>query len=716
MTPQDRDRIKLLFEQVAAMPLRERNEFLRRLAHSDPESHQAVQELLTGPGPTESFVERPSAAPTDSLPPGLAPAKIVRALQPGVILNGRFEVTSFLGAGGMGEVFRVFDRELHEWVALKTLRADSVTDETHINRLKNELQLARRVTHENVCRLLEMGRATLADGRDIFFFTMELLEGAALRQRIRQQPFSTADAEPVVRQLIAGLGAAHDAGVVHRDFKSSNVILATGRGGKPRAVITDFGLARRHSGDVNETLSMFGAGMVAGTPAYMAPEQFEGKVLTPASDVHALGVVMFEMLTGKLPFPGDTPLAIALQRLHHEAPSPREFVKEIDPRWESAILACLERDPAARPQSAAEVLDLLTGARRRRGKRSRRWFVGAGATVAVATAGMRYFWRPAKTLNPEAERELKLGQTFVARRTGDDLNKAVQHFKQAIALEPKYAAAWAGLGDAYSALNNFGLMDPKESLRLARNAAETAVRLDGRVARAQGLLGYVVSIDLKDWLNAEQYFRNAVRLDPRDTTVRLWYGAYLGKRGRFDEAIAQLKAGLAADPSSFLLNEQLATEYFLSRRWSEFYAKALELNQVQPYDGATYLTLARALEWQGRYDEALRQCESALQYKMSPPLVQCFRATVEASRGNRTRARQLAAEVEDYWRKNPFETILLVALYSRLEDKEEAFALLDQGYERDDSSVLVALTNPYLDILRSDPRWPRFAAKLGVKT
>jgi tetratricopeptide (TPR) repeat protein len=173
--------------------------------------------------------------------------------------------------------------------------------------------------------------------------------------------------------------------------------------------------------------------------------------------------------------------------------------------------------------------------------------------------------------------------------------------------------------------------------------------------------------------------------------------------------------GLKVAPSSFLLNEQLATEYFFSRRVDEFYAKAKDLMTLQPDDGASHLTLARALEWQGRYDEALLECAKALNYRMVPASVDCFRATIEASRRNLLAAARLASEVEGYWRKNPFETILLVALYSRLGEIDKAFTILEQGYERYDNSILTAMVNPYLDVLRSDPRWLLFLGKLGLK-
>ncbi|MCU1245254.1 MAG: serine/threonine protein kinase, partial [Acidobacteria bacterium] len=173
------------------------------------------------------------------------------------------------------------------------------------------------------------------------------------------------EALPIVRQLAAGLDAAHDASIIHRDFKSANVMLASsgsspGGASGPRAVITDFGLAHDAgvgSGDHDARLT--DTGMVVGTPDYMAPEQLDQGPLSPATDIYALGVVLFEMVTGRLPFDGTTPMAVAMNRLQHPAPSPRRFVPELDERWESVILRCLERDPALRFQRAGEVAAAL---------------------------------------------------------------------------------------------------------------------------------------------------------------------------------------------------------------------------------------------------------------------------------------------------------------------------------------------------------------------
>ena len=166
---------------------------------------------------------------------------------------------------------------------------------------------------------------------------MELLHGETLAEKLRREGrFATADALPIVRQMAAGLTAAHRAGVVHRDFKSQNVMLVkpTGADEDMRVVITDFGLARRHAqGDsTGLSLSLSEEGTISGTPAYMAPEQVEGGPVTPAADVYALGVVLYEMVTGVWPFMGDTPISIMIKRLREPPPSPRVHVPDLDAR------------------------------------------------------------------------------------------------------------------------------------------------------------------------------------------------------------------------------------------------------------------------------------------------------------------------------------------------------------------------------------------------
>jgi serine/threonine protein kinase/tetratricopeptide (TPR) repeat protein len=285
-------------------------------------------------------------------------AASAHTFEPGQFIAGRYRILRFIARGGMGEVYEVEDTELRDRVALKTLRAGLADDETLVERFRREISLAHRVTHANVCRLFDLGFHRTPRGR-VTFLTMELLDGESLRRKLqRDGRMRPAEALPIVQQMVAGLAAAHAFDVVHRDFKSDNVMLVDSASKGARAVVTDFGLA--HSTDGNSAYTT-GGGRMRGTPAYMAPEQVQGGPITPAVDVYALGVVLYEMVTGALPFDGDDPMTVALRRLSAPPPSPRTIAADLDVRWERVILRCLERDPAQRFARIEDVLLALQG-------------------------------------------------------------------------------------------------------------------------------------------------------------------------------------------------------------------------------------------------------------------------------------------------------------------------------------------------------------------
>jgi TolB-like protein len=330
------------------------------------------------------------------------------AFAAGEVLADRFRIRRFVAQGGMGEVYEAEDLELKEDVALKTIRADVAGDARAVERFRTEIHLARKVTHPSACRIFDVFHHAAADGRDTLFLTMELLRGETLSERLKNSGRLAPEvALPLARQMVGALHAAHRAGVVHRDFKGANVMLVPGPEGE-RAVVTDFGLARRAAHDESTTTaSVSVADHLAGTPAYMAPEQIEGGSIGPATDVYALGIVLYEMVTGARPFAGDSSMGSLLKRLKEPAPSPRGVVPDLDPRWEGAILRCLERDPADRFASAEDVLRVLGGqgvaegrgevARRRRRTRV---LAAAAAALVAGLAGLAW-WRLSRP-RPEA--------------------------------------------------------------------------------------------------------------------------------------------------------------------------------------------------------------------------------------------------------------------------------------------------------------------------
>jgi serine/threonine protein kinase len=301
------------------------------------------------------------------------------AFAPGDVVAGRYKIVDLVGSGGTGEVYRAADQALGGTVALKTLKHAVAKHPVLLERFRREAQNALRVTHPNVCRIRDIG-IHAAGGQKRFFLTMELLEGESLAVHLsKRPPFSTSEALPIVKQIAAGLQAAHDSSVVHRDLKPGNVMLlppTPGRDG-PRAMITDFGLA---ISEEQIALGLTESSEIIGTPEYMAPEQTEPGSAAPAIDIYALGIIAFEMLTKRRPWEtGATPIATLLQR-RHDAPRPlRALVPDGDPVWEAAILHCLERDPARRFARAA---DFVTAIEQRLlpppPEEKRRWFGRGG--------------------------------------------------------------------------------------------------------------------------------------------------------------------------------------------------------------------------------------------------------------------------------------------------------------------------------------------------
>jgi serine/threonine protein kinase/tetratricopeptide (TPR) repeat protein len=285
------------------------------------------------------------------------------AFAPGEIVADRFRILRFIAQGGMGEVYEAEDQELRVRVALKTIRPEITGSELAMERFRREIQLSRRVTHPNVCRIFDVFRhVDSRSGSEVTFLTMELLNGETLAGRLQRLGRMTSqEARTIVEQVASALEAAHGAGVVHRDFKPQNVMLVDSDQGT-RAVVTDFGLARGQlTGDQAESIT--GAGAIVGTPSYMAPEQLEGKDVTPAADLYALGLVMYEMVTGTRPFSGDSPLETAVKRLKEPPPSPISHAPNLERRWETAILRCLEREPARRFDSPSSLVRSLKASR-----------------------------------------------------------------------------------------------------------------------------------------------------------------------------------------------------------------------------------------------------------------------------------------------------------------------------------------------------------------
>ncbi len=264
-----------------------------------------------------------------------------------IILDQRYRLTERIGEGGMAEVYRGTDLRLGREVAVKILRPQYASDQKFLERFLQEARAMASFSHPNIVNVYDVGR----EGRR-YYIVMEYVPGTDLRHLIRQQaPLSVQQALEIARQIAAGVGAAHRKGIVHRDIKPGNVLITP----SGEAKVADFGIARA----MTDTQHLTEPGVVWGTTAYLSPEQIRGEPATPASDVYAIGVVLFEMLTGRTPFQGEDRVAIALQHLHEPPPKLNALNPRVPPSVERLVERMLSKDPAERFANADDVANVI---------------------------------------------------------------------------------------------------------------------------------------------------------------------------------------------------------------------------------------------------------------------------------------------------------------------------------------------------------------------
>jgi len=263
-------------------------------------------------------------------------------LTTGSSFAGRYQIIEELGKGGMGKVYRVLDKELKEEAALKLIRPEIASDKKTLERFRNELKLARKISHKNVGRMYE-----LMEEKGTRYITMEYVPGEDLKRLIRKvEQFTAGKSIFIAKQVCDGLAEAHRLGVVHRDLKPQNIMVDE----EGNARIMDFGIARSVKGK-----GVTGAGVMVGTPEYMSPEQAEVKEVDQRSDIYSLGVILYELLTGRVPFEGETPLGIAMKHKSEMPKNPRELNPQIPEEFSRVILRCMEKDKGKRYQNVGEV-------------------------------------------------------------------------------------------------------------------------------------------------------------------------------------------------------------------------------------------------------------------------------------------------------------------------------------------------------------------------
>lgn len=368
-------KIKTIFNAALAVPAGERKVFVRDASDGDPELESELLNLLLADEHAGSYLESP-LVPDDVLG---EPLNYPPAIQVGDVLCQRFRIDRLIGSGGMGHVFEAWDTVLRVRIGLKTIRPEIADHPASLARFRQEVLTARSLSHPNICRTFDLERETRIPDpirgteQAIVFLTMEFLEGETLAERLSRTGALTEDeAVAIARQIAGALACAHDHGIVHGDIKPANVMLVRRAGATSdpthipvmdlRVVITDFGLARMDPLFKSREFSTATRAMLpGGTLAYMAPEQLQGSAISPATDIYAFGLVLFEMITGQRAFPSNNLLVGIAQRVAGPPPSPATILPSVSDSWVRTIEGCLRTNPSERLAPRNDVLSVLKG-------------------------------------------------------------------------------------------------------------------------------------------------------------------------------------------------------------------------------------------------------------------------------------------------------------------------------------------------------------------
>jgi len=624
MTPERWQKADDVFHRLADQPLNGIGEILRVECGDDQELYDEVRRMLEA---------NARSGLLDQHPWDLATAEV---FSPGDLIAERYRIVRFVNRGGMGEVYEAEDQDLHEIVALKTLIPPIARDDTMIRRFKQEIQLSRKVSHPNVCRVFDLSRHRIAPGPPpevVLFLTMEFLRGEPLSERLqREGRLKPEEAGPLLAQMADGLDAAHRAGVIHRDFKPSNVMLVPDAGGT-RAVVTDFGLARSLE-LAGEPSTKTMSGRLMGTLDYMAPELLTGGVASPASDVYALGMVAYKMVTGALPFASDSPLAGVIRRAKDPMQSPRALTPDLDPRWERAILRAVHSDPARRFAKPSDFAAALLGDSRVRAiplpRVGQRKLVAAGAiALIVMFAG----WlssgalkAPGNPASPEAMHFYRQGTEDFQAGAWWAASKALEH---AVSLAPQFCLAHARLSEAYVELD---LPDKAaEEMVLARRTEGSTL------SRADRLRLEAIDFSVtREFASGAAKYELIRRLAPGDDDVDIDLGRTYERVPQIDKAVESYRRaaeGPMRNPAAWLHLGIIYSRRSESAHADEAFLKAQQLYELSSNnEGLIELAIwqAFAADRRGDFEKAARFLNTALETaKLGHNTYQQIRARIQ---------------------------------------------------------------------------------------
>lgn len=753
-----------------------------------------------------------------------------------------YRVLEKLGEGGMGVVFRAEDTRLKRPVALKFL-PDSLSRDRHaLERFEREAQTASALNHPHICTIYDIDEH---EGRR--FIAMELLEGLTLKQCLLGRRPGVDEILKVAREVADGLEAAHAKGIIHRDIKPANIFV-TGRG---QTKILDFGLAklapeRRAATGSPTALSqadtapdqLTGPGTTVGTVSYMSPEQALGKGLDARTDLFSLGVVLYEMATGSLPFRGNSSVAIFDSILHRAPTSPVSLNPDVPGELERIINKAVEKDREVRYQSARDLIVDVTRLMREResgrvsgpcveaapctpslavlpftnisADRENEYFCDGlseelinalshirGLRVAARTSAFAFKGREVdirevgKKLNVgtvlegsvrksgqrlritaqlidvedgyhlwsgQFDREMKdifdiqeeisltiaghlkltllkdekerilrrptddheaydsylKGRYFWYRRYERGLQRALQHFQQAIDRDPGYALAHVGIADTFGLLGVFSFMPPRQAYARAATAAKRALEIDPEVAEAYASLGWIAMWYDWDWPAAEGHFQRAIQMKPAYAPAHVWYGNLLFATGRFDESIREMQEARILEPLEPVNPAHLGLALAAARRFDEsidelgrVIASDPEFSIAYWYQSFNYL--ARKM-----WDEAITTLRRFVELSAESVIALSTLGFAYGSAGRQDEAFAVLERLDALSKDRYVGSFWRALVWMGLGEKNRAFEYLDRAYEERESDLAALRVWPVWDGVRSEPRFIALLHKMNL--
>ena len=700
-----------VFDRALNVPIEQRAGFLEAECGDDAALHQELTSLLAAHESVgDYFDDLADSLVSPAYAPVLRAVHHAResALRPQLeaALGSTYRILQGLG-GGMSRVFLAEEIKLGRKVVIKVLPPEMAAS-ANAGRFRREIQLVAQLQHPHIVSLL-----TSDSANSLLYYTMPFMEGESLRARLeREGAIPIDDARNIWRDILDALSYAHARGVIHRDIKPGNILLS-----ERNALVSDFGIAHAieaAAGGAGETPP----GVILGTPAYVAPQQVTGDGSADhRADIYAAGLVMFEMLEGRLPFSGDTRGEQIAARLTSE---PRQLSRPgCPPGLAALVMQCLARRPEDRPRTAADVLATLEARPPSAGARPRRRILArtlAAAALAAAALGTWTLVNARAGVPPrritrsiEAHEWYRRGMDVTLVRSAGGREQAREYLNRAIAADSSFAAAWAGLVQMY--INEAGTSpgDYHEWYARAEEAALKAVALDSTLAESHVALGWARTA-MRKWSSAEVEFRRAVALNPRAPRALEGLARVYMWTQRPAEQLATARQGLEIEPYSHSAIREMALALGTNGRCDEAIELLRPLKDVSPPAGVAGVVAGQCYAARELWPEAIAEFRWAMETSEARAAL-AFLGHALARAGQRDEADAILSDLIA-GRKYSHGAFGIATVYAGLSDYEQAFAWLDKSV--DENSFRPYLMGPMFADLHRDPRFGRLKKRIGL--